>query len=458
MTTAINTLKNKIEKKGISLRVAHIIMTSVIAALTVALFVLTFYSASMFSELSTATYNYMEMQKNAEALMNASDYLTQEAQCYTITCDMEHLDNYFIEANQTKRREKAIKVLSRLAEDTEALHQLENAMNESVNLMDREYYTMLLILEATNNDYRPVELAELTLTPEDEKLSDEKKIELARNMMHDRTYYEKKTLIRSNMQNCLNELDEDIYAEQQYTDKRMKSSLARIRLLGVIQLVIVMLGLLVNKLLGIDPVVKSVQKVKDDDPLPITGATEFRYLAAAYNKMHEAMKEDISMLNFRASHDKLTGVYNRAGYEIISTSLDLTTTTMLLVDVDNFKSINDQYSHPVGDKVLQKLAKTLTEVFRSKDFVCRIGGDEFVVFLLNTDNSCENEVKNKIDSINLMLSDGSDDLPPISISVGCVIGEEDSDAQRMMKHADIALYKVKDNGKKGCCVYTHNIK
>ena len=444
---------NKIKEKGISLRVAHIIMAVVIILITMFLFGLTFFSAKTFTELSTVTNNYIEMKESAEILMDASDYLTQEVQCYTVTCEIEHFDNYFVEANQVRRREKALKVLKELADGTEALRQLENAMNESVSLMDREYYAMLLVLTADGIEYRPQEMAELTLTPEDAALSADMKKELARGLVHDRVYFEKRNAIHANMERCLNELDDTVHAAQVKANRRMRTGLDHIRILGVIQMMIVLTGVLMNKLLGTDPLVKSVQQIRNDDPLPITGSTEFRYLAGAYNKMLAAMKEDLSMLNFRASHDKLTGVYNRAGYEIISTGLEMKTTTMILVDIDNFKHVNDGFSHPVGDKVLQKLARILVETFRSHDFVCRIGGDEFAIFLLQTNEASKDAVINKIAEINKRLADTSDGLPPISISAGCVLGEDDMDAGTMLKHADVAMYRVKDNGKNGCAYY-----
>ncbi len=453
----IRLITNNMKKNGISLRVTHIIMTIVIVLITAAMFVITFLSSHTLSNLSDATDNYIVMHENAEALMSASDYLTQEAQLFTITHDMENIDNYFREANQNRRRENAVKTLSNIANDSEALHQLEQALNASVSLMDREYYSMLLVLEATGSSYRPQDLTKITLKQEDAALSAEQKLALAQRMMHDREYYDQKMTIRSHMTECLNELVDDIHAEQKTAHKKTDSLIINMRLLGIIQLIIVFLGLIINKVQGINPILKSVQRIKDDESIPVTGASEFRYLARAYNKMHAAIKENLSMLNYRASHDKLTGVYNRAGYEIISTSLDLKNTAMLLVDIDNFKGINDTYGHITGDKTLVNLANTLAGAFRSKDFVCRLGGDEFVVFLLDTCANCEKVITEKIARINESLSARTDDLPPITVSVGCVCGEEDANAQLMLKHADLALYEAKENGKKGCRFYKRTV-
>lgn len=444
---------SKIKEAGISLRLTHIITTVMIALITTAIFVMTFLSSHTLSELSDATDDYIVMHENAEALMNASDYLTQEAQLFSISHDLANMDNYFKEVNENKRRENAVKALSDIDGDSAALYQLEQALQASVHLMDREYYSMLLVLEGTGSNYRPKELAGLTLNPEDQALPAEQKLALAQRMMHDREYYEQKVTIRAHMNECLSELVNEIHAKQRDAHKRTDALIIYIRILGVIQLIIVLLGLFINRILGIDPILKSVRMIKDDDFIPVAGSTEFRYLASAYNKMHAAIKEDLSMLNYRASHDKLTDVYNRAGYEIISTSLDLRTTIMLLVDVDNFKSINDTYGHITGDKTLANLAKILAGAFRTKDFVCRLGGDEFVVFLLDTSEEHRDVITEKIARINKRLSAGTGDLPPITISVGGVCGDEESNAQQMLKHADLALYEVKENGKNGCRFY-----
>ena len=111
----------------------------------------------------------------------------------------------------------------------------------------------------------------------------------------------------------------------------------------------------------------------------MTGSYEFRYLAKTYNKMYEAFKQSIENLNYEASHDSLTGVYNRAGYDVVKQSLDLKSTAVLIIDADNFKKINDMYGHLVGDQVLKKIEDALRAAFRSEDYICRVGGDEFWV-------------------------------------------------------------------------------
>ena len=108
-------------------------------------------------------------------------------------------------------------------------------------------------------------------------------------------------------------------------------------------------------------------------------------LRAEYGRRDEVgiLKSRLAHLDYKASHDELTGVLNRSGYELLLSGIDFDSTCMILFDVDNFKNINDTFGHEVGDRVLERLARILKKQFRSEDYVCRIGGDEFVVFMVS---------------------------------------------------------------------------
>jgi len=163
--------------------------------------------------------------------------------------------------------------------------------------------------------------------------------------------------------------------------------------------------------------------------------------------MYEVYKNSLERLNFKASHDELTGAYNRSGYQLLLTGIDLSSTYMLLFDVDNFKGINDTYGHETGDEVLKKLVQVLKNNFRSDDYVCRIGGDEFVVFMVHTTEMQHNLIVQKINEINRELGDTGDGLPSASISVGIAHGTDASDPEDLFEKTDEAMYKAKQSGK-----------
>lgn len=110
----------------------------------------TFQTIKSYHSFSDATDAYIELQDAADSLMKASDYLTDEAQRYTVLGLREHLDNYFTEAEETRRREQAIDAMEARLPKSEALEALRKAMGESISLMDREYYAMTLMLLSTS--------------------------------------------------------------------------------------------------------------------------------------------------------------------------------------------------------------------------------------------------------------------------------------------------------------------
>lgn len=159
------------------------------------------------------------------------------------------------------------------------------------------------------------------------------------------------------------------------------------------------------------------------------------------------LKSSLAHLDYKASHDELTGVLNRSGYELLLSGIDVASTYMILLDVDNFKTINDTYGHEVGDRVLVRLARVLKKQFRSEDHVCRIGGDEFVVFMVNTTKMQQELIAAKIEAINKELSRPMDELPPVSLSVGITHGADAADAGDWFEKTDAAMYQAKQSGK-----------
>ena len=443
----------KVKENGIRLRWVHIIIIIFTAVISFFMLYETFRFSAAFEDVTGATDEFIELQKDADGLMNASDYLTQEVQNFTVTTEKIHLINYFEEAEETKRREKAIEKMKDITGEGTAYKFLHNAMNESLDLMQTEYYAMKLITIACEIEYIPDEVEKVELTKQDAALSNSEKIKLAQRMVHDTTYHRKKEVIRTNMESCLVELEKQTHIIQDEANEKLETRLNNIRVIIFIQLAIIIVILIMTSVLVILPMLRGVYSIKKDEKLPVKGAYEFRYLAKTYNSMYEAFKKSIASLNYEASHDKLTGLYNRAGYDVLSRSVDLGTTAVLMIDVDKFKDINDQYGHDVGDKILQKFARVLRKTFRSEDYICRIGGDEFVVFMMHVTDELRDLIILKTKQINSALADVSDELPPASASIGIAFGHDAPDMVTLLKHADEALYNVKENGRGGGSFY-----
>ncbi|MCR5489639.1 MAG: GGDEF domain-containing protein [Saccharofermentans sp.] len=448
----------KAKERGVSLKgasrqtlfVSIILTTILIAASVRALFI--------FGALEKSTDNYIKLEEQANSLMDASDYLTEQVQCYTVINDRVYMDRYFNEAFEVKRRENAILSIEEVMPDSVALYEIKDCMRHSVNLMDREYYAMKLVLEAKGETDIPEVLSSVTLKDEDAKLSSKEKIELASLMVHNTDYYNQKNEIRKNLNECLNELKNSTFDSQRGLESDARRSLIGVMILILVQTVLIISTICINNHLGIKPVLKAVEHIKQDESIPVIGASEFRYLAGAYNVMYNSYRNNISHLNFKASHDELTGAYNRAGYEIIKKSVEMSTTALMIIDADKFKAINDTYGHDIGDKVLKRVANTLKKHFRSDDYVCRIGGDEFVVLMVHIPGNPRALIETKMQRINNDLGERDGDVPAVSLSIGVAYSEEGLDPDVMFRRADAALYYVKQNGRNGCRFYSDELE
>ena len=120
---------------------------------------------------------------------------------------------------------------------------------------------------------------------------------------------------------------------------------------------------------------------------------------------------------------------------------------MLIVDIDNFKEINDKHGHETGDRILKKVANLFKHNFRADDYVCRIGGDEFAVIMHDITNNEKDILIGKIQKIMDECAKDEDGLPAATLSAGIAFGKKGYPIKELYKDADSALYKVKNNGR-----------
>ena len=185
--------------------------------------------------------------------------------------------------------------------------------------------------------------------------------------------------------------------------------------------------------------------------MEITGSYEFKYLALTYNDIYELNAANEEMLRYRAEHDPMTGIMNRGAFENLKKLMEVKAIPLafLIIDVDKFKLVNDNFGHEVGDLVLKKVAKLLQESFRATDYPARIGGDEFAVILTDMTVEMQPVIEGKIQKMNEILMNPEDGLPQVSLSVGGAFSEKGF-TEDLYKRADVALYEVKEHGRCGC--------
>ncbi|MBU2279300.1 MAG: EAL domain-containing protein [Gammaproteobacteria bacterium] len=168
-----------------------------------------------------------------------------------------------------------------------------------------------------------------------------------------------------------------------------------------------------------------------------------------------AQKQAEDDLRYLASYDTLTGLPNRAllmdriYHGIEQAKREQRSLALCFIDLDKFKQINDSLGHDIGDLLLKKVARRLTDTLRLTDTVARLGGDEFVVLLeaYKNDDNISHVARKMIKTIGEPMQLGAHTVS-VSPSIGIAVFPEDAlDAKELLKHADVAMYHAKDNGR-----------
>src|SRR6056297_102372 len=173
------------------------------------------------------------------------------------------------------------------------------------------------------------------------------------------------------------------------------------------------------------------------------------------------IKHTEAQLEHQAYHDILTGLPNRQLFldrlqqAIASAKRNKQKTAVILLDIDNFKKINDSLGHHLGDQYLQIIAQRLKESCREEDTIARLGGDEFAMITLYLDDQKDVlDILERIQkSISLPVSLKNHDIAP-SASIGVTFYPEDGDnAHALLQNADLAMYKAKLSEKGGYALF-----
>jgi diguanylate cyclase (GGDEF)-like protein/PAS domain S-box-containing protein len=166
-----------------------------------------------------------------------------------------------------------------------------------------------------------------------------------------------------------------------------------------------------------------------------------------------------------ATHDALTGLPTRVLFkDRLESALARArryshSVAVIMVDLDNFKRINDSLGHQAGDDLLTNVAQRLREGVRSTDTVARMGGDEFVVILTDLQDTeiAGGLAQNLLESLAASMVINHQEIF-VSASMGICASSSDCDPQSLLKNADVALYRAKTSGKNQICWYTENLK
>lgn len=398
-----------------------------------------------------ANERYIECEDAVEQLSDASDFLTAQARMFVVTGDREYLENYLEELYIVDRRGVAYITLERyLGNNAQATETLEEAKDLSDNLAAIELRAMRLAAEGHGVYPMPDALINAVLDDGDLEYSDEDKIDVATRLVTSGHYIRFKNRINEHVQESSKDLAEDLRYQHEQSDQWLTSLLGWLQVAIVLLLFVGIANVALFMRLVSQPIDAYIKHIGKGNRLIPRGASELRYLAAAYNSIFDKNNERAEMLQRAAEHDPLTGLRNRSAYEDF---LEQTheSVALILIDIDHFKEFNDQYGHEVGDAVLKAVGASIAHSFRATDIPCRVGGDEFAVIMTDMHPNLRHVVIARINGVLDALQAHVEEwgMHPITLSMGVAFSEDVSEEESLYRAADTALYIVKERGRNG---------
>ncbi len=174
------------------------------------------------------------------------------------------------------------------------------------------------------------------------------------------------------------------------------------------------------------------------------------------------LQESQKTLELLSSTDTLTSLYNRRYFlQRAQENLEFmqrynTELTLIMIDIDDFKAVNDTYGHNLGDEVLVSFSALLKELGRKSDVVCRWGGEEFVVLFPHTDifnaNNIAKKLQNALKKLPINLLNGKELYFTVSIGL-TAFSPNDTNVEEPLLRADSAMYKSKQDGKNRISIF-----
>jgi diguanylate cyclase (GGDEF)-like protein len=250
--------------------------------------------------------------------------------------------------------------------------------------------------------------------------------------------------------------------------------------------ILVLLGTLffTQKLIsGLHVLSSAANKISNNDystRVEFSSNDELEHLGKTFNKMVETissneahlqqivkektleLEQSNKELKQLASVDSLTQILNRRSFFEYAEKLLLISKrqkqsfTIVMCDLDHFKTINDTWGHAVGDEVLKKFSNQVSLLLRQSDVFARIGGEEFAIILVNTDKKGSMRQAQRITkAIENLAINVDNKIISITVSIGVACAqEEDKTAHQVLKKADIATYQAKENGRNQVVFYS----
>jgi len=181
------------------------------------------------------------------------------------------------------------------------------------------------------------------------------------------------------------------------------------------------------------------------------------------NQINRDQQKLIDRLSHQALTDGLTGLYNhrhfweRVDVELKRANRYSEPLSCLMIDIDNFKCINDHFDHQFGDRILKRISEALKSPLRASDILARYGGDEFSILLPNTDydgtHVISKKIMERVRSLDFETKRACQPTVTISLGVSSYPIDRINESSQLVEYADTALYEAKARGKDRICFF-----
>ena len=327
---------------GIRLSRVNIVLLAVTVIGSIGMIIATNRLNSAYQQLIEETGKYINTQQDAGMIEEFSGSMLSESRSFLQTGDPAHVMAFYSQMDVIRRQldgSGTSETKGTAASD----RYLEEAVEAFRTLAEQDAYAMRLkaeTLPVSLGSY-PAEFAGTEIRPEDAVLDAEQKLAKAQEIL-DRTDY---SAIRSRLSDRVDAshraASETVQQQMGVTTARIRQELLLLRTFGVVFLVIAVLAMLSNLLLIILPINRSVSNLDNREEIPEQGSFEMRNLARVYNEVLRDSTEKQEELEYSATHDALTGVYNRAAFDREYDRCRNDRIGIAIVDVDGFKHYND---------------------------------------------------------------------------------------------------------------------
>ena len=448
--------KKKGRYYGISLRMVILGMFCIGIVISVFLSIAMNNTTERYNDMEKATEEYIGCQNDVYTIWDVINDLSERARNFVITGSPEEVILYFNEVQVQKSKDLALESIKQRVVDEQTMKHLNTALILCDRMMNVQYYAMRLSIEAYEYDVDkyPVLLRDVTIKEEDLELSHQDQKMKAIGMLFNKDYTLLKNQVDIRIGLCKTALIFAMEKKHQESADRLQELLRHQQHLIIAMMITLLMVCIFVLALVIYPLNRLISGISTGIRQNVRGASEIRFLSDTYNRMHEEMEVANNKLGYEATHDALTGLYNRSSYDEMRVQSKGKKVALVIVDVDLFKEVNDTYGHDVGDKVLKRVADVLSGSFRDADKVCRIGGDEFSVIMMNVSSSMKETLEKKLHDAAEILRKPEGIVPAVTISVGVAFSDQIIDNENLFKKADRALYQIKAAGRDGCGFYS----